>query len=135
LPGGVPPARAADGRLPVALPGLPQPTRRHQAAGCLAPAALPAGASETICGYDGGKKISSLVKFPVAGLDLDRRVYNLYGVCNHYGRADCGHYTAACLNAPTNAVALFSMTTKCRKLSRTMSSAQPRTFCSNRQQS
>ncbi|PAA82968.1 hypothetical protein BOX15_Mlig023841g1, partial [Macrostomum lignano] len=64
-------------------------------------------------GYDGGKKISSLVKFPVAGLDLDRfcrnqalksnrRVYNLYGVCNHYGRADCGHYTAACLNAPTN---------------------------------
>lgn len=53
-------------------------------------------------------KISSLVDYPVDGLDLHpfaadqhgnsgpRPVYNLYAVCCHAGSTHCGHYTAFC---------------------------------------
>ena len=48
-------------------------------------------------------KDNRLVKFPLENLDLTKYckgynkesyVYNLYGVCNHVGSSDGGHYTA-----------------------------------------
>lgn len=56
------------------------------------------------------KKKQNSVKFPLTGLDVrnyiapserssDRvhnSVYNLYGVSNHYGTMERGHYTAFC---------------------------------------
>ena len=46
------------------------------------------------------KKISTLVQFPIEGLDLKPYVksgggiYDLYAVSNHYGNLKNGHYTA-----------------------------------------
>ncbi|XP_060069367.1 ubiquitin carboxyl-terminal hydrolase 8-like [Ylistrum balloti] len=53
------------------------------------------------------QKINSFVDFPVNDLSLDKFVrgpsnnshYQLYGVSNHYGTMDGGHYTAYCKNA------------------------------------
>ncbi|CAC5425634.1 USP8 [Mytilus coruscus] len=56
------------------------------------------------------QKISSYVDFPVQNLNLDSVVqsptstkskYNLYGISNHYGTMDGGHYTAFCRNPCT----------------------------------
>jgi ubiquitin carboxyl-terminal hydrolase 2/21 len=54
--------------------------------------------------FDGaGKKTNDLVDFPVSNLDLSKYVedyspkkyvYDLYGICNHMGSTDGGHYTA-----------------------------------------
>jgi ubiquitin carboxyl-terminal hydrolase 8 len=52
---------------------------------------------------DGKKKLQNLVDFPVEGLDLsryakgyfsNRYIYDLYGVANHMGSVEGGHYTA-----------------------------------------
>lgn len=56
------------------------------------------------------KKKQNSVKFPLTGLDVhnyiapsernservSNAVYNLYGVSNHYGTMERGHYTAFC---------------------------------------
>lgn len=50
-----------------------------------------------------GKKSEKFVNFPVTNLDLskyvedylpNKYVYDLYGICNHMGTTDGGHYTA-----------------------------------------
>ena len=50
-----------------------------------------------------GKKTNDLVDFPVSNLDLSKYVedyspkkyvYDLYGICNHMGSTEGGHYTA-----------------------------------------
>jgi len=57
----------------------------------------------------GGKKVGSLITFPVDGMDLskyilknshknDKSLYDLYAVSNHFGGLDGGHYTAFCKN-------------------------------------
>ncbi|KAM9764862.1 ubiquitin carboxyl-terminal hydrolase 8 [Menidia menidia] len=55
------------------------------------------------------QKLQTSVDFPLDSLDLAQYVigpkqslkrYNLYGVSNHYGGLDGGHYTAYCKNAP-----------------------------------
>lgn len=52
---------------------------------------------------DGRRKLQHLVDFPLDGLDLckyvkgyksDTYIYDLYGVCNHMGGVQGGHYTA-----------------------------------------
>ncbi|KAH9503414.1 Ubiquitin carboxyl-terminal hydrolase 2 [Bulinus truncatus] len=56
-----------------------------------------------------GRKLTTLVDFPIKGLDLTdfaaegvsvgRRVlYDLYAVSNHSGGTSSGHYTAYCRN-------------------------------------
>eukprot|EP00079_Xenopus_tropicalis_P022925 XP_012814954.1 PREDICTED: ubiquitin carboxyl-terminal hydrolase 8 isoform X2 [Xenopus tropicalis] len=53
------------------------------------------------------QKLQSYVDFPLESLDLSQYVigpknvktYNLFGVSNHYGGLDGGHYTAYCKNA------------------------------------
>ena len=62
-------------------------------------------------GVSGGmrtEKIDDLIDFPLDGLNLDPYcsaggeagrgdgIYDLFAVCNHYGRAGFGHYTAVC---------------------------------------
>uniref|UniRef100_A0A8C4TKR4 ubiquitinyl hydrolase 1 n=2 Tax=Erpetoichthys calabaricus TaxID=27687 RepID=A0A8C4TKR4_ERPCA len=60
--------------------------------------------------YDGRwkQKLQTSVDFPLENLDLSQYVigpksnlkkYSLYGVSNHYGGLDGGHYTAYCKNA------------------------------------
>jgi ubiquitin C-terminal hydrolase len=58
--------------------------------------------------HDGMHKINSLVDFPLEKLDLkdyvkgynpEKYMYNLYGVCNHIGSVNGGHYTAFVRNA------------------------------------
>ncbi|CAJ1049426.1 ubiquitin carboxyl-terminal hydrolase 8 [Xyrichtys novacula] len=55
------------------------------------------------------QKLQTYVDFPLDCLDLSQYVigpkqnlkrYNLYGLSNHYGGLDGGHYTAYCKNAP-----------------------------------
>uniref|UniRef100_A0A7N6AHV3 Ubiquitin carboxyl-terminal hydrolase 8 n=1 Tax=Anabas testudineus TaxID=64144 RepID=A0A7N6AHV3_ANATE len=55
------------------------------------------------------QKLQTSVDFPLDNLDLSQYVigpkqnlkrYSLYGVSNHYGGLDGGHYTAYCKNAP-----------------------------------
>jgi ubiquitin C-terminal hydrolase len=57
---------------------------------------------------DGQRKITSKVDFPVNNLDLSAYVkgynqssyvYDLYGICNHFGGTTGGHYTAFVKNA------------------------------------
>jgi ubiquitin carboxyl-terminal hydrolase 8 len=52
---------------------------------------------------DGENKINSLIDFPLENLDLSRyvrgynasnHVYDLFGICNHMGGVNGGHYTA-----------------------------------------
>lgn len=55
-------------------------------------------------------KLNTLVDFPVKNMDMsdhilqrnstnnERQIYDLYGVCNHYGNMLGGHYTAFCRN-------------------------------------
>ncbi len=58
----------------------------------------------------GGRKVASLITFPVEGMDLskyilrnislnEKFVYDLYAVSNHFGGLDGGHYTAYCKNS------------------------------------
>jgi ubiquitin carboxyl-terminal hydrolase 8 len=56
----------------------------------------------------GDKKTQQLIDFPLEQLDLSKYVYgynkhsyvyNLYGICNHYGNVMGGHYTAFTKNA------------------------------------
>jgi ubiquitin C-terminal hydrolase len=56
---------------------------------------------------DGRSKMTGLVNFPMTGLDLSKYVcgynpktyvYDLYGVCNHFGGVSDGHYTASVRN-------------------------------------
>lgn len=51
----------------------------------------------------GSKKLDKFVDFPLHNLDLSKYVtgynaqkyvYDLFGVCNHFGGIDCGHYTS-----------------------------------------
>lgn len=60
----------------------------------------------------GGQKVTQLIEFPIANLDLSKYImgalagpgggqYELYGVSNHYGGLDGGHYTADC-RSPVN---------------------------------
>lgn len=53
--------------------------------------------------YDGTRKLQHLVDFPLQSLDLGKYVkgynskkyvYDLYGICNHSGGVQGGHYTA-----------------------------------------
>ncbi|KAM7537582.1 hypothetical protein Aperf_G00000074937 [Anoplocephala perfoliata] len=53
-------------------------------------------------------KIENLVTFPLSGLDLSKFTknteptnckYDLYGVINHYGHVDSGHYVAFCYDS------------------------------------
>lgn len=59
--------------------------------------------SHSYCGYR--HKINDLVSFPLEGLDMapysfgcESTLYDLIGVCNHTGSADCGHYYAYAKN-------------------------------------
>jgi len=55
------------------------------------------------------QKKTTYVDFPTQGLDLSeavigvkpRKPFNLYGVSNHYGTMEGGHYTASCRNPVT----------------------------------
>jgi len=52
--------------------------------------------------FKSGHKNSDLIDFPIVGLDLkpfvkvhqDNMIYDLYGVINHSGSLNFGHYTA-----------------------------------------
>lgn len=53
--------------------------------------------------YDGKRKNSSNIRFPLENFDMNKYVYNykkntyiydLYAVCNHTGRLEGGHYTS-----------------------------------------
>jgi ubiquitin carboxyl-terminal hydrolase 4/11/15 len=61
----------------------------------------------------GQEKVNELVKFPIEGLDmrqyvlelkdtLEPAVYDLYGVVDHYGNLNGGHYTASVKNFVNN---------------------------------
>jgi ubiquitin C-terminal hydrolase len=56
----------------------------------------------------GTQKIDELIDFPlndlilskyVCGYNSEKYVYDLFGVCNHYGGIEGGHYTSFVLNA------------------------------------
>lgn len=61
----------------------------------------------------GTRKLNDLIDFPVDNLDMtnyaklagtskkEKLIYDLYGVSNHYGSLNGGHYTAFCKN-PAN---------------------------------
>jgi len=55
-----------------------------------------------VIGKKARKKISSLVEFPILLLldttDKKRHMYGLYGIINHIGDIESGHYTAYCRN-------------------------------------
>ena len=59
----------------------------------------------------GNQKFTTLIDFPLNGLDLTKYVlnsdgkpaiYDLYAVSNHYGNLNGGHYTAYCKNTTTD---------------------------------
>jgi len=61
----------------------------------------------------GQEKVSELVKFPIESLDMRPYVltlknepepvlYDLYGISNHYGSLNGGHYTAYVKNCILN---------------------------------
>ena len=58
--------------------------------------------------FDGETKINKLIEFPLDNLNLSRYVkgynsnsfiYELYGICNHYGSIHGGHYSSFVKNA------------------------------------
>lgn len=63
----------------------------------------------TLQRFKNGQKNSDLIDFPIKGLDMrpfvscheQEMLYDLYGVINHSGSLNFGHYTAKCLNEPT----------------------------------
>ena len=62
--------------------------------------------------FDNNKKINTLIDFPLTNLDLKKYLsnknivnhskYNLFGVINHFGSLEYGHYTAFCKNYHDN---------------------------------
>ena len=65
------------------------------------------------------RKLNNLILYPVNGLDLSKYVsgynpkkyiFDLYGVCNHIGGVQGGHYTAFVKNSMTNKWTLFNDT-------------------------
>jgi ubiquitin C-terminal hydrolase len=57
---------------------------------------------------DGTRKMGNLITFPIQNLDLSKYVvgykkntyvYDLYGICNHMGGTQGGHYTSFIKNA------------------------------------
>jgi len=63
--------------------------------------------NNTIMRFMGNSKNDSLIKFPITNLDLSiaqssikplTTKYNLYGIVNHSGNLNGGHYTAYCKN-------------------------------------
>jgi len=52
-------------------------------------------------------KIEDKIEYPLRGLEIDcengnKSKFDLYGVCNHFGSYNGGHYTAYCLNSEDN---------------------------------
>ena len=71
--------------------------------------------------FNNNKKINTLIDFPIKDLDLDKYIskekdkdkdeskkymsetkYDLFGVVNHYGSLEYGHYTSFCKNQHNN---------------------------------
>ena len=61
--------------------------------------------------FNNNKKINTLIKFPLKSLELDKYInktnktnnkYDLFGVINHFGSLEYGHYTAFCKNYHDN---------------------------------
>ena len=63
--------------------------------------------------FKNGVKNSDVVDFPIQGLDMSKHcknssqdpsdmIYDLYGVVNHFGSLNSGHYTANCFNESHN---------------------------------
>ena len=60
--------------------------------------------------FNNNKKINNFIDFPLTDLDLNKYIkseekvpkYDLFGVINHFGSLDYGHYTALCLNYHDN---------------------------------
>lgn len=63
----------------------------------------------TLQRFKNGQKNSDYVDFPIEGLDMrpyvachePQMLYDLYGVVNHSGGLNFGHYTAKCFNEST----------------------------------
>ena len=63
--------------------------------------------------FNNNKKINSLIEFPLTNLDLNKYInknnsnknqskYDLFGVINHFGSMEYGHYTSFCKNNHDN---------------------------------
>ena len=60
--------------------------------------------------FNNNKKINNFIDYPLTDLDLKKYIkseetvpkYDLFGVVNHFGSLDYGHYTAFCLNYHDN---------------------------------
>ena len=60
--------------------------------------------------FNNNKKINTLIDYPLTDLDINKFIksndnvakYDLYGVINHFGSLEYGHYTSFCLNYHDN---------------------------------
>ena len=60
--------------------------------------------------FNNNKKINTLIEYPLTDLDLKKYIkskdkvvkYDLFGVINHFGSMEYGHYTSYCLNYNDN---------------------------------
>jgi len=60
--------------------------------------------------FNNNKKIDTMIEFPLNNLDIKNYIkssdtiskYDLFGVINHYGSLEYGHYTSYCLNYHDN---------------------------------